>query len=326
MSGGTSGTRFIKNTVLKHISHKDMFYPEVGRDYEVVDKFEDKYLISATGYSGISGKMAYIRAVNNLSLSGAVCESIAICIGYGDEVPEDYLRKEMISIASLAKERRVRIIGGNTVCDRKGSSYGFTMTAYGKVDSKTLDQLSEKPKAGDKIVIIGNAGEYGASLITEIRRNEMRARFSDDYMDRYIPGDSEKLCIEDIASEMIKAGAIYLHDVSFGGIYRTLLEVSEYCGCGITVRHEDIPIKQSTIEVCEFWNLNPYKLLGTGGLVAVFRGDSKNIPEGKVAGELTDSKERIIQSERNRTHRSLTMYEEDEIYNINSPRGTVPVG
>ncbi|MBR6403373.1 MAG: hypothetical protein IKS48_08315 [Eubacterium sp.] len=319
MSGGTSGTRFIKNTVLKHISHKDMFYPEVGRDYEVVDRFGEVCLISAIGFSGLSGEMAFIRAVNNLALSGAVCESIAINIGYGNELPEDFVRKEMISIASLTKKRGIRIAGGNTVCDREGSSFSFTITAYGRVDSKTLEQLSEKPKAGDKIVIIGNAGEYGASLITEKRREEMRSRFSEDYMDRYIPGNPDELYIENIAVDMIKNGAIYLHDVSFGGIYRTLLEVSEYSGCGITVRHEDIPIKQSTIEVCEFWNLNPYKLLGTGGLVAVFRGDSENIPnysDCKVAGELTASKERLVQSERNHTNRSLTMYEEDEIYKV----------
>ena len=66
--------------------------------------------------------------------------------------------------------------------------------------------------------------------------------------------------------------------------------------------------------------------------MAVFRGEEGEIIEkinnlkltesGKsdisirVAGELTGAKERLILSERNKTHRSITLYEEDEIYKI----------
>ena len=348
MAQGSAQTRTIKNSILKHIRHEDDFYPRIGRDYSVIsemsgEKGEDlSYLISATGFAesgGLDvlsrmsvGEMALIRAVNNLSMSGAECESISVSILAGSECPEEKLRKEMISLTDISKKLRVRIAGGNTVFSGNEEGYSIEITAYGKVREDILKRVSEKPMAGDKVVIIGDAGSFGAAAITEKRRSDMTSRFAESYMDGIIAPYSigwDNIFVGEIVQKMVEAGAIYLHDVTFGGIYRTLLEVSEYSGLGIEVRHEDIPTKQSTIEVCEFWNLNPYKLLGTGGLVAVFREEDaeklfENIHDElsgnlagysvSLAGELTQLKERLILSERNKTHRSITMYEKDEIY------------
>ena len=370
MSQGSAQTRLITKTILKHIKHEDEFYPRIGRDYSVVSKIPGEsaensrhilecsnksYLISAVGLAvsgGIDvpksmtvGAMALIRAINNLSMGGAQCESISVCIHADCDCAEESLRCEMIALTNISKKLGIRIIGGNTYfLERQllhpdmGGGYDIEITAFGNVDEACIKQLSEKPKKGDKVVILGDAGEYGAAMITDKKREEMTSRFSDSYMEQIVAGYNRDkdimntICIAELAKELVQAGAIYIHDVTFGGIYRTLLETSEYSGLGIQVRHEDIPIKQSTIEVCEFWNLNPYKLLGIGGIVAVFRGEEGEIIEkinnlkltesGKsdisirVAGELTGSKERLILSERNKTHRSITLYEEDEIYKI----------
>ena len=361
MAQGSAKTRTIKNSILKHIRHEYAFYPRIGRDYNVISENslgensgEGSYLISAIGHAerggldvpkGTSvGELALIRAINNLSMGGAGCESISVSIQSSSDCSEDILRSEMISLADIAKKLGIRIAGGNTTYSLGkyenglnndtdySNKYSIEITAYGTVSKEILDQLSVVPKAGDKVAILGNAGSYGAAMITEKKRGEMTSRFSESYMDGIV---CKNICMADTAKKLIDAGAIYIHDMTFGGIYRTLLETSEYSGLGIEVRHEDIPIKQSTIEVCEFWNLNPYKLLSTGGVVAVFReedetrlidklsgliknGTNNDADESgiKIAGVLSESKERLILSERNKTHRSITLYEEDEIYKL----------
>ena len=60
-----------------------------------------------------------------------------------------------------------------------------------------------------------------------------------------------------------------MHDITEGGVYGALWEVAEASSVGIEVDISKIPIKQETIEICEFYNLNPYELISSGSLLIV---------------------------------------------------------
>ena len=118
-------------------------------------------------------------------------------------------------------------------------------------------------------------------------------------------------------------GAYLMHDVSYGGVYRALYELSEWSGCGIELCHERIPIRQDTIEISEFFNINPYCLMGVGIMTGLCHEEDLEIlkasPEYKeglisIAGVLTEKKEKVVRSERFEMQRFLTPYIQDEIY------------
>lgn len=339
MNSGTIGTRMLKNSVIKHLEGI-----KVGQDFSVLEEDTSFSLISAMGFSDISGpegmttgEVALNRALNNLSLSGALIEgfkdsanrniTISISIVAGRNCEEQDLRSEMQKLSSFCKKQGIKIIGGNTAFSGEDKNYSVTITAYGYTDRETLKQVKAHLTPGDKVIIIGNAGEYGANLLAEKCRDELMKRFSESYIDENIK-QRFKIFSGDIAALLIKNGASFVHDVSYGGIYRALQEISEYSGLGIQVEHESIPIRQSTIEVCEYLNINPYKIMGTGGLVAVCKQDKLkdviaqltlyNDQTDKIsfseAGELLQKKECIIFSERNKTRRSLTYYDEDSLF------------
>ena len=101
--------------------------------------------------------------------------------------------------------------------------------------------------------------------------------------------------------------------------------MSEYTGLGVDILHEKIPILQSTIELSEFYNINPYQLLGTGAMVAAFPEEKEDsiksllTSEGliyDVAGVFTTDKSRVVHSENYHMSRSLGFYESDEIYKV----------
>ena len=347
MDRGSINTRIIKRSILKHIARTEPVGTTVGTDYSIVDRGTSPFaIITAQGFSQFSGEMAFIRALNNLAAGGAEAESIMIDIMAGNTCSEDRLRKEMNQLSELASKRNIRIIGGNTFVSEAGRSAGtdevtFTITAFGKVKESVTAQLTEKLSAGDKIVIIGDAGRYGASFIVDRSRREFNDehdsfnmelnknmkfldRFAKSYLDAAVM-NSDECYITDMAEALVQGGASFIHDVSFGGIYRTLIEIAEYSNHGIDIIHERVPIRQDTIEISEFLGINPYELLGTGGVVAVVKPDRLEGLENRlkvagiqysIAGELTESGERVVHSENFHMKRSLTYYEGDALYKV----------
>lgn len=341
MNKGTIGTRILERSIIKHIVKGSTHGVGPGHDYSVLNLSDDsdKYIVTSQGFSEtdtnmpgasdqdfsfVSGaELGLIRAENNLATCGAKPYEMLVTITAGGDVGEQILRDEMSKVCYLAKEKKIRISGGNTVYMGEGSSVGTTITLFGELDKKVYDQLNQKIRPGDKIYIYGNAGEFGASVLADCRderiKEKIRERFADSFLDE-MKMSKDSLYIHLPALSFIEAGACYIHDVSYGGIYRTLYELSEYSGLGVDIIHENVPIKQSTIEICETLGLNPYEIMGPGAFAAVVSASDAGAFEESLkkkgisfsqAGEMTQKKEKVVHSASYRMQRFLTPYDTD---------------
>ena len=75
------------------------------------------------------------------------------------------------------------------------------------------------------------------------------------------------LSIRSEAAVAAKSGVAAMHDLSEGGVFGALWELGQCSGVGLEIDLKKIPIRQETIEICEFFDLNPYKLLSGGSLL-----------------------------------------------------------
>ena len=71
------------------------------------------------------------------------------------------------------------------------------------------------------------------------------------------------------AATAVKSGVRAMHDVAGGGIFGALWELGERFDVGLQVELKKIPIKQETVEVCEFFGYNPYEIRSDGALLMV---------------------------------------------------------
>ena len=113
----------------------------------------------------------------------------------------------------------------------------------------------------------------------------------------------------------------YVHDISTGGVFAALWELGEGAGCGLRVRLKDIPIRQETVEICEFFDLNPYMALGGGSALIVTENDEELVDALEQAGipatligQTVDNNDRIIINDEDA--RYLTPPKGDDIYKI----------
>jgi hydrogenase expression/formation protein HypE len=116
------------------------------------------------------------------------------------------------------------------------------------------------------LVVTKWIGMAGTGLIASHKQKDLEQRYTSDYIDR------AKAMLDDIGVKgeeiVLRKQPFYaLHYLGTGGIYGALWQFSLAHQTGIQVVLEDIPMRQETIEVCEFFDVNPYELDSTGSMM-----------------------------------------------------------
>ena len=119
----------------------------------------------------------------------------------------------------------------------------------------------------------------------------------------------------------VNNGAVAMHDITEGGVFGALWELAQSAGVGIEVDLKKIPIRQETVEVCEFFDLNPYCLISSGAMLIVAENGydcAKAIEEAGipavVIGKTTDNNDKAVLNEGEK--RFLEAPKPDELYKV----------
>ncbi|MBQ7677527.1 MAG: hydrogenase maturation factor, partial [Lachnospiraceae bacterium] len=96
-------------------------------------------------------------------------------------------------------------------------------------------------------------------------------------------------------------GAAVIKASGKGGIFQSLWELGEESRVGMEIAAKDIPIRQETIEIAEYYGIHPYKLEGAGSyLIAAADGTGlkKKLSDAcisaSIIGKVTGGNDRIL--------------------------------
>lgn len=351
MNQGSVFENILSRTILKHIrknNKKVTIGAAIGNDYSRINVSERQEVVSAIGFATFMdsqvdmAKVAFIKALNNFSMSGGspigiqvnimMPTSVATLYNNLDEDPlivrddnretkriDKFLKVIMETLNELCNHNKIQIMGGHTEISRNFNKPSISITMIGEVD-KDITFNTKNIKAGDEIIMTGFSGAMGASLIANIKEKELLSRFASSYINE-AKCDIMGFSLDIISKIAIENNALYMHDVSCGGLYGALGQVASKISKGIAINHEAISIKQETIEICEFYDINPYMLDGTGSVIVITRNASELLAvfsqkgiEASIIGEVLDSNEKIIINGDEK--RFLTPAMGDEIYQI----------
>lgn len=135
-------------------------------------------------------------------------------------------------------------------------------------------------RPGQDLVAAGYAGLAGSRRIAAERAEELSRWFSSVYIEKLQQDGQEPSGFvsaglsgcADVRENSpaahfpnwIALGATEWEEAGEGGIYTALWNLSGAYGTGFTIDLRRIPVKQGTIEICERYGLNPYRLLSDG--------------------------------------------------------------
>lgn len=124
---------------------------------------------------------------------------------------------------------------------------------------------------GQDLVIAGYAGWEGSKRIAKEKEAELFAWFSREYVEKMQQETPVK--IDHVSIPWQEYGAWEWEEVGEGGIFTALWNLSGAYRTGFEVNLHSILVRQETIEVCERYDLNPYRLYsGDCMLVAADNG------------------------------------------------------
>ena len=174
--------------------------------------------------------------------------------------------------------------------------------------------------AGQELVVSKWIGMEGALLIANAKEEELQNRYPYAMLDRVMAMEHEMTVLLEAATA-VKSEVSAMHDLSEGGILGGLWEFAGKHGVGLEIDIKKIPVKQEVIEICEYFELNPYALRSGGSLLMAVNNGSNLVwelnklgIEASVIGRITDGNDRIIRNQEET--RYLDLPQADEIYKM----------
>lgn len=174
-------------------------------------------------------------------------------------------------------------------------------------------------RPGQDLVAAGFTGLSGTVKIAEERKEELLSWFSSDYISRILKIETSIPAINEV--DFKESGATEWEPVREGGIFKALWDLSGAYRLGIRFDLRKIPVRQETIEICERYDLNPYRLFSDGCFIlAADHGLdlvttlTKHGLNATVIGKVTDGIKRIIVHEESIGY--LDRPAKDELYKV----------
>lgn len=306
MKKGKLSEAVLDRSVFKIIRHRRsevVLRPGIGLDCAgLVFEPDDAIVMSTDPITGAAkdiGTLAVHITANDLASNGADPVGIMVTALLPERLSESKFKVIMKDIESVCSKLNMEVIGGHTEVTDVVNSPVISVTGVGKIKKDRM--LSPKNmKPGYEIVMTKYAGLEGSAIISSAKEEELKERYPSYIIDNAKAFIEEISVVEDSRIAM-KNGAVFMHDVTEGGIFGALWEVAGAAKMGLKVDLKKIPIRQETVEICEYFDINPYMLISSGSMLIVTEDGNAMVDalmsagiNAAVVGRLMEGKDRII--------------------------------
>lgn len=296
----------LKRSILKQIKTKR---PEVlvgagvGEDCAIIGLQPDEVMVLSTdpitGTTKEMGRWAVMISANDIASSGAEVIGVLVCALLPPRIREIKIRELMQEIETCCQELNIQVVGGHTEVTDAVNRPVLSITGIGKVKKdRMLPTKGAKP--GQDIVITKWAALEGTAILAKEKEEELLQKFP-AFLIEEAKGYSQYLSIIKEAAIAGKSNVSAMHDITEGGVFGALWEMAESAGVGLTIDLKKIPIKQATVEICNYFDVNPYEMMSSGSLMlAADNGyDLVRVLEeagihAAVIGKVTEGNDRVV--------------------------------
>lgn len=178
-----------------------------------------------------------------------------------------------------------------------------------------LEKMTEKEKrkkfGSMDIVMTGFAGLRGSAILACRKYDVLRSRYPVSFLEgaknqeklswqipEAAPAGKSGDCSTYSFSERGIAGMYLLSD---GGVFAGLWNMGEAAGVGLNVYMKDIPVRQETVEICNFFDVNPYQMQSEGSCLLLTENGyrlKRNLREKGISSEIigftTENNDRVV--------------------------------
>lgn len=312
-----------------HNNRKEVLVrPSIGEDCGAVDFGSEICVISTdpiTGTENQIGTIAVNVSLNDIASSGAEPIGLMVTMLIPPDATTSNVENVIEQLARSASKANVDIIGGHTEVTDAVNRFVINITAIGKTFNRTMIKTSGA-KPGDDLILTKFAGLEGTSIIAFDHEKELMGILGKEIV------DNAKKLINDISvinEGMIAAkhGAHAMHDVTEGGVMGAIWEMCQASGCGAKVFKNEVPVLKETKLICEYFKIDPLKLISSGCMLIAAENGLNLIEElnneginAVIIGKITENKSIVLST--GLQDIMIPPPESDELYKVNKLSST----
>lgn len=217
---------------------------------------------------------AYIQVqvydiLNRLFADGAEPFVMTVVLMLPEQTEEPVLRFFMDCLIEICQKEQIEIGDVKAECSPAVTEAAAVLTVLGIKKYKAANAKEFLPD--QELVMLGTAALEGTVMLEQAGRKMLEQHFSRRFLEdvRTLSGRCSIKDIVGLLWELEPEAAVYA--VGRNGVFGALWEIASSCKKGFSAELSRIPMLQETIEICEFFDVNPYMLRSGGALLAAVK-------------------------------------------------------
>ncbi len=274
MKIGKVSQTVLKRSMLKPLKfqrEESMFSPAIEEMcYGIHCKEDEEILCSSTVLFGDEkdlGVFALAQVMNELATRGARTIGVNVHIVLPPHAYESRLKAMVEAIEQAGTEYGAQVLNAKAEVSPAVNKAFVYLTGVGVLKKGRLLR-SAMAKAEQDIVLLKWIGLEGTLRVMCEKDEALKGRFVNSFLNGFSQKKSEIFSVKEI--EIAKEyGVSGMHQITGGGILAALWELAEAAEIGVSVEMKKMSICQETVEICEYFQLNPYQLTSSGSVLIV---------------------------------------------------------
>lgn len=306
MKIGKVSQTVLKRSMLKPLQLKRkeaIFQPSVEEMcYGITCESDEQIICTDTVLYGNEkniGVFALAQTLNHLATRNAKPVGVSVHIILPPYAYESRLKAMIECIENAGSEYNVQVLCAKAEVSPAVTMAVVQMSGLGICKQDEWIQ-SAMAKPGQDIVLLNYVGLEGTLRIMQEKQTELEQRFVHTFLNQ-LRQMERQLFVTNELQVAKEDGVSAMHQITDGGILAALWEMAESANVGLEVELKKMTIRQETVEICEYFHLNPYQLTSAGSVLIVAEQGEALVEKYRemgvqavLLGKTTDSKERVI--------------------------------
>jgi len=150
----------------------------------------------------------------------------------------------------------------------------------------------------DKLILTKSAGIEGTAILASDRKKQLKKRIGVSVLKKAEQFFNQISVVKDAMIAFKTGGVNAMHDPTEGGVFGGIHEMADASNLGVKIFEGRIPVQIETVEICQFFEIDPLQLISSGALLISARPDSaeniienlrKNSIQSSVIGEFNEN-------------------------------------
>lgn len=241
---------------------------ENGTDYVWADA-------CVTGSDAKTGWYAVLHASGDLAAQRAAAAGVSVRVMLPEGTEEELLGGIAGEAERACEKLNIQITAfQGEITDTVKRPAVFACASGIRVNPPAGTDGRAAERTGAELLMCGYTGLEGTLRILAEDREALNTRFVDTFLDRAERLEDELVVPGQVMRVFEADSRAAVRQIGSGGILASLWELCEQEKTGFEIDMHQIPLKQETVEICEFYRRNPYQMTSAGSfLILTDRAD-----------------------------------------------------